>query len=124
MNGRESFNGQFRPCRSTADLTLVVAGGIRLEILKSLVIASRDVTTLANELELDISMVSHNLGVLRQHGLVACRTVKQKRFYHLTDRVSGTPNGRLVDLQVRCNREETVVFHLLLDERCHGTQCE
>lgn len=117
MNGRERFSGQVKPCRSTASLTLVVAGGIRLEILKSLAIASRDVTTLANELELDISMVSHNLRVLKDHGLVASRTLEQKRFYHLTNRVSGTPNGRLVDLQVRCKKDETVVFHLLLDDR-------
>ncbi len=119
VNGRERFNGQFRRCRSTAHLTLVVAGGIRLEILKSLVIASRDVTHLANELELDISMVSHNLRVLKDYGLVASRTFEQKRFYHLTDRVSGSPNGRFVQLQVGGLREETVVFKLLLDERSH-----
>ncbi len=77
VNGRERFNGQFRRCRSTAHLTLVVAGGIRLEILKSLVIASRDVTHLANELELDISMVSHNLRVLKDYGLAASRTLEQ-----------------------------------------------
>ncbi len=119
MNGRERFNGVIRPCRSTAHLTLVVAGGIRLEILKSLVIASRDVTNLANDLELDISMVSHNLRVLKDHGLVASRTLEQKRFYHLTDRVSGSPNGRFVHLEIGCVREETVVFKLLFDERYH-----
>lgn len=97
----------------------MVAGGIRLEILKSLVIASRDVTHLANELELDISMVSHNLRVLKDYGLVASRTLEQKRFYHLTDRVRGSPNGRFVHLEVGCLREETVVFKLLLDERSH-----
>ena len=124
MNGRERLNGKVKPCRSTASLTLVVAGGIRLEILKCLVIASRDVTTLANDLELDISMVSHNLRVLKDHGLVASRTVKQKRFYHLTNRVRGTPNGRFVNLQVHCKTEETVVFHLLLDERQDAARCE
>ena len=116
VNGRERFHNPIKPCRSTAHLTLVVAGGIRLEILKSLVIASRDVTNLTNDLELDISMVSHNLRVLKDHGLVASRTLEQKRFYHLTDRVSGSPNGRFVHLQVHGKKAETVVFQLLLDE--------
>ncbi|MEE8154584.1 MAG: ArsR family transcriptional regulator [Phycisphaerales bacterium] len=119
VNGRERSNDPIKPCRSTAYLTLVVAGGIRLEILKSLVIASRDVTNLTNDLELDISMVSHNLRVLKDHGLVASRTLEQKRFYHLTDRVSGSPNGRFVHLEIGCVREETVVFKLLFDERYH-----
>ncbi len=60
-------------------------------------------------------MVSHNLRVLKDYGLVASRTLEQERFYHLTDRVNGSPNGRFVHLQVGCLKEETVVFNLLLD---------
>ena len=104
-----------------ADLTVVVAGGIRLEILKSLLLASRDVTSLADELELEVSMVSHNLRILRDNGLVKAQRRKQKRIYHLTDRVRDSRNGEFVQLSIRSEQGEAVVFHLLTgDRRCQA----
>ncbi len=119
MYGRERLDGQIRPCLSMADLTVVVAGGIRLEILKSLLVASRNVTSLADNLELDVSMVSHNLRILRNNGLVKAQRRKQKRIYHLTDRVRGSRNGKFVQLSICSEQGEAVVFHLLMsDPRC------
>lgn len=121
MNGRERLDGQIPPCLSIADLTVVVAGGIRLEILKSLLLASRNVTSLADELELEVSMVSHNLRILRDNGLVEAQRRRQKRIYHLTDRVRGSPNGEFVQLSIRSEQGESVVFHLLMsDRRCRA----
>ena len=117
MNGRERLDGQIRPCLSMADLTVVVAGGIRLEILKSLLLASREVTSLADDLELEVSMVSHNLRILRDNGLVKAQRRKQKRIYHLTDRVRGSRNGEFVQLSIRSEQGEAVVFHLLTSDR-------
>ena len=121
MNGRERLDNQIRPCLSMADLTVVVAGGVRLEILKSLLLASKDVTSLANDLELELSMVSHNLRILRDNGLVRVQRRKQKRIYHLTDRVRGSRSGEFMQLSISSEPGESVVFQLLTgDRRCHA----
>lgn len=121
MNGRERIEGQLRSYLSMADLTVVVAGGIRLEILKSLLLASRDVTSLADDLELEVSLVSHNLRILRNNGLVKAQRRKQKRIYHLTDRVRGSRNGEFVHLSICSEQGESVVFQLLTsDRRCQA----
>lgn len=113
MNGRESINGQLKPCKSLADVIAVVSGSARLEILKSLVMASCDVSHLARDLELDISLISHNLSILKNNGLVDCQRLKQRKVYHLTQRVQGSPNGRFIHLSILLPTGESAVFEVL-----------
>lgn len=116
MNGRERFISQVKPCSSMADLVLVVAGGIRLEIIKSLLEASKSVSALADELELDITLVSHNLRLLRENGLVKAAHLGRNRFYHLTDQmIKSSLDGDKLQIEIICKRREKIVFHLVLN---------
>ncbi|MCH8823068.1 MAG: winged helix-turn-helix transcriptional regulator [Planctomycetes bacterium] len=116
MNGRERYNGQVKPCRSLAELSAVVSGSVRLEILKSLVTASRGVTQLADELELEISHVSHNLSVLKANGLVDVQRIRRSRVYYLTKRVRGSPNGQFINLEISLPTGESALFRLLRND--------
>ena len=115
MSSGVTFNGQRRPDQPMAKLAIVVAGGIRLEIVRSLLDASKDVTTLANELQLDISLISHNLRLLRENGLVQVRRWGRHHVYGVTDQLHSSANGQFVELEVRSLRGERLVFHLLPD---------
>ena len=120
MNGRERYNGQVKPCKSLAELAAVVSGSVRLEILKSLIIASRSVTQLADELDLELSLVSHNLRLLKANGLVDAQRIKRMKIYYLTERVRGSPNGQFIELDIRLPTGETALFRLLKeDARMH-----
>ena len=77
MNGRERVAGQVVPCAAMRDLMLITAGGSRLEILRSLMNGAKDVSTLADDLELGISMVSGNLRLLRDNDLVEVEQYKK-----------------------------------------------
>lgn len=117
MNGRERFISQVKPCSSMADLVLVVAGGIRLEIVKSLLEASKSVSALADDLELDITLVSHNLRLLRENGLVKAARLGRNRFYHLTDElIRCSLDGQDLQIEINCQRREKIVFHLVLNK--------
>ena len=50
------------------DLMMIAAGGSRLEILRSLMNGAKDVSTLADDLELGLPMVSLNLRLLPENG--------------------------------------------------------
>ena len=113
MNGRERYNGQVRPCRSLAEISAVISGSVRLEILKSLIMASRGVTQLADDLELEISHVSHNLRVLKANGLVDVKRRKRSKVYYLTERVRGSPNGQFIELDIRLPSGESALFKFL-----------
>ena len=52
-------------CAAMRDLMMIAAGGSRLEILQSLMNGAKDVSTLADDLELSLPMVSVNLRLLR-----------------------------------------------------------
>ena len=106
MNGREFHNGQILPCASIRDLMLVVAGGYRLEILQRLIMSSMDVTTLANDLELDQSRVSSNLRLLRANDLVDVTSIKKNRIYNLGNRVSGSRNDQFLNLAIKTGQDE------------------
>ena len=116
MNGRERYNGQVKPCRSLAELSAVISGSVRLEILKSLITASRGVTQLAEELELEISHVSHNLSVLKANGLVDMKRMWRNRIYYLTKRVRGSPNGQFINLEISLPTGESALFRLLRND--------
>ena len=112
MNGRERCEGQVVPCGSIRDLMLVVAGGSRLEILEKLLDASRDVSTLADVLELEQSRVSCNLRLLRENGLVGVTPFRKNRFYHLTEHVCGSIRDPFLNLTITTVREESLSLRM------------
>ena len=98
MRGREHRSAdRLRPV-SICDLLALLGGEIRLEILTSLGQSAKHVTALADELELSLGMVSHNLGLLREHGLVNTEHDKKHRIYRLSDRASGLTQAGCVQL--------------------------
>lgn len=108
MNGRERCERQILPCGSIRDLMLVVAGGSRLEILEKLVNASSNVSTLADDLELEQSRVSCNLRLLRENGLVRATQFRKHRFYHLEERVRGSICDSILNLTITLGHNESL----------------
>lgn len=113
MNGRERMENQVSACISGKDLMLIIGGGSRLEILRSLLEREFNVTELAEELELAVPMISSNLRVLRENGLVNVRQYKKNRFYSLRrERVQGIVNGQFVRLRIRSGTGEWLVVNV------------
>lgn len=112
MNGRERCSGQILPCSSIRELMLVVAGGYRLEILQRLIVSSMDVSTLANDLELDQSRVSTNLRFLRESNLVDVTPIKKNRIYTLGNRISGYRNDQFLNLTIKTGQDEFLTLRV------------
>lgn len=83
-----------------AGLLQAIAEPNRIRIIESLWNGSKNVTELANLLEVKIVNVSHHLGVLRSAGLV--RQEKKGRFvvYSLHPDYFSTPNGTSTQLNL------------------------
>lgn len=101
MNGRERYNGQIKPCRSLAELSAIISGSVRLEILKTLADEPRGVTEIANTLDLEISNVSHNLRTLRSNGLVDVKRNWRSKVYHLAEGGKGSAKGQFIYLKIQ-----------------------
>lgn len=114
MNGRERVDGQIVPCAAMRDLMLITAGGVRLEILRSLMNGAKDVSSLADDLELGLSMVSVNLRLLRENALVEVERRKCNRIYSMSDRIDGCLNGRFIRLRIHSEEGEWLAMRLLL----------
>ncbi len=110
MNGRERIEEQVSACISAKDLMVIIGGGSRLEILRTLLEREYKVTELADALELAVPMVSSNLRVLRENGLVNVRRYKKYKIYSIRrERVQGIANGQFVRLRVRSDTGEWLV---------------
>lgn len=110
MNGRERLENQVSACISGKGLMVIIGGGSRLEILRTLLEREFNVSELAEALELAVPMISSNLRVLRENGLVNVRQYKKNRFYSLRhERVQGIVNGQFVRLRVRSDTGEWLV---------------
>ncbi len=99
------------------DLMLITAGGVRLEIIRSLMKEAKDVSTLADDLELGLSMVSLNLRLLRENGLVEVERIKKNRIYSMSNRMKGDFDGRFIRLRIRSEEGEWLAMRLLLPTR-------
>lgn len=108
--------GRRGPCTSIIDLALIIAGGLRHEILRSLALCEKDVTTLANDLALAKPSVSDELGVLRLHNLVEFRSDKKRHIYRLSTSVRAMVRDGFVTLEVGTDAGE----HLSLVLHCNG----
>ncbi len=76
--GLEGMSDKVQTVRKCAELLQALAEPHRIRIVESLWNGSRNVTELANLLEVKIVNVSHHLGVMRSAGLV--RQEKKGRF--------------------------------------------
>ena len=92
-----SDKSQVKKC---ADLLQAIAEPNRIRIIECLWDGSKNVTELANLLDVKIVNVSHHLGVLRAAGLV--RQEKKGRFvvYSLHSDYFSTPNGKATHLNL------------------------
>lgn len=117
MNGRERVDGQVVSCAAMRELMLIVAGSVRFEILWSLINQPRNVSALAAELELAVPMVSGNLRLLRENGLVEAEQRKKNRIYRVCSGVEGSRNGQFVRLRIRRGHGQWMVVQLPIAPR-------
>jgi DNA-binding transcriptional ArsR family regulator len=103
-------NGVFQPFAMETVLA-VTGGGRRSEILRCLAVAPQDVSTLADVLELSVNLVSHNLSILRDHGLVEVTRSGLRHVYRLSQSVRSSVRGHSIRLKIRCAKGEWVVLH-------------
>ena len=116
-----SFHGRERSlpfcvsrCKSVKELMAILGGGQRLEIILTLVTAGGPLTvqTLMDLLCLDSPMVSKNLRILREHGLVEYRPHKKLRWYQLASCVSVTPDGECLRVFDPLTSRPELVFRI------------
>ncbi|MEL6330041.1 MAG: metalloregulator ArsR/SmtB family transcription factor [Planctomycetota bacterium] len=107
QENKTQTNRSFQPdlISTCADRVYEAASGAlsktRLEVLLMLAIAGEaDVTHIARELELDRSVVSHALAVLRKQGLVEAQPVGRTRRYRPTRSVQYQNGGGGFTLQI------------------------
>lgn len=117
MNGRERVDGQIVSCAAMRELMLIVAGSVRFEILWSLIKQPRNVSALAAELELAVPMVSGNLRLLRENGLVEAEQRKKNRIYRVCSGVEGSRHGQFVRLRICRGHGQWMVVQLPLAQR-------
>lgn len=87
-------------CPTTRELLMLLAGGPHFEIVKSLAEAPREVSRLADALELSDDIVSKGLRKLRLHGLVAFDQRKKYRIYRLTQFVRVSTSAERLKIDV------------------------
>jgi DNA-binding transcriptional ArsR family regulator len=82
------------------DVLGAVASRVRLEILMSLARATKDVSSLAEDLEFASHTVSHHLGILHAFRLVEYEPLGTRHIYRLGPRCSLTAKGGKLHLAV------------------------
>lgn len=117
MNGRERVDGQIVSCTAVRELMLIVAGSVRFEILWSLINQPRNVSALAADLELAVPMVSGNLRLLRENGLVEAEQRKKNRIYRVCSGVEGSRHGQFVRLRICRGHGQWMVVQLPIARR-------
>ena len=65
----------------------------RLQVLKLLWAEEKNVSRIAQELQLEQSLLSHHLSLLRQEGLVSCTRKGKEILYTVSSRVRGENPG-------------------------------
>ena len=85
------------PRSAAVDLFACLAHELRLQILRKLADSPKDVSSLAEALDLEIDRVSHHLRPLRACGLVEFSRIKQTHVFRLSEGVmaSSEPDDKL-----------------------------
>jgi DNA-binding transcriptional ArsR family regulator len=82
------------------DLLALLGGSIRLEVLRCLAEGPRAVSSLADALDLSIGLVSHNLRLLRDQGLVQAERCSRQRIYSLGEAIETRRLGNVIELVI------------------------
>ncbi len=98
MSGQD--NGIFAPTASLPDLLEVIRHRARLEILVSLAHAPKDVSTLADELDLALHTISRHLRPLFGWGLVRYDCIDKHHVYRLGPQILRTVCGNALHLSI------------------------
>ncbi len=78
----------------------VLRNNVRRGLLLTLAKGDKDVSTLANEINAHISVISHNLRALRELGVVEVRRDARRRIYRLSPMVNTTQDGEMMTLSI------------------------
>ena len=68
----------------TDKLLSLLGGNVRFELIRHLAAGPQSVSSLAEQLDQSIGLVSHNLRLLRQHNLVEVKPNARQRIYSLS----------------------------------------
>ncbi len=88
------------PDRSGRELLHVLAVGVRLEIIASLIARERTVGGLAKALRVDERRLHADLRQLLQHGMIRRRRQGRLQMYRLTEIVNATRSGTNLSLTI------------------------
>ncbi len=88
----------------------MLVGGVRLELLQSLLHSSKDVSTLADDLDVDIATVSKSLRILRENGLVEVHRWKRNHMYAVNRKLEGSLRGPFMRIRARSDTGEWIVM--------------
>ena len=119
--GRENTRVHDPSCASLTSLSSCLAHRIRLELLRTLAESPKDVSTVAEELQLGIDTISHHLRLLRKCGFVQVEAIKQKRIYSLARRVITSVSGKILNITVDGSNEEGITIHIAPSPRSGET---
>ncbi len=111
MTPRQRGEGTAAPWDS-AQTILSMLNGTALEIIVALADAQKTVSTLADELELDISTISHTLQRLRTQSLVKCEPCRQRRLYCLSSNIRVQAAGASVLMMLKAQDASVVSIEL------------
>jgi DNA-binding transcriptional ArsR family regulator len=76
----------------------VLSDPTRLGVLESLMTGSKTVGELMEQLEVEQSLLSHHLAVLREYGLVEATREGKTMIYQLPESVSDSTRGKAINL--------------------------
>ncbi len=100
MLPRNPADAAASPDRSGRELLRVLAVGVRLEIIASLIAGERAVSGLAKALRVDERRLHTDLRQLLQHGLIQRRRQGRLQMYRLTEIVNATLSGTGLSLTI------------------------
>ncbi|MEE3001270.1 MAG: ArsR family transcriptional regulator [Planctomycetota bacterium] len=115
MNMNRAVKAVSRSTKSphTMDKLLTLLGGtVRLAIIRELLVESRSVSKLADAVEQSIGLVSHNLKLLREQGLVVSTPSARHRYYSMSPRVQVEhhPDGTRLGFTASCGERVSLML--------------
>lgn len=83
---------------SCAGKLKILSDSTRLAVLESLMSGPKNVSELMDQLDVEQSLLSHHLAVLRDNGLVEATREGKTVVYQLSDTVADSTSGRAINL--------------------------
>lgn len=83
---------------SCASKFKVLSDPTRLAVLEALMAGPKNVGELMEQLDVEQSLLSHHLAVLRDNGLVEATREGKTMIYQLPEQVADSPSGKAINL--------------------------